>query len=78
MFLRQLNIGILSVYAAVLRLYKKTLSTFIKNEALAEVFSCGFCEVFKNTFFTEDLQTNNSIHLLKLLLKSKREVNQLM
>ena len=25
----------------------------IKKEALAQVFSCEFCEIFKNTFFTE-------------------------
>ena len=33
---------------------------FIKKETLAQVFSCEFCEIFKNTFFTE--------HLLCLLL----------
>ena len=26
---------------------------FIKKETLAQVFSCKFCEIFKNTFFTE-------------------------
>ena len=26
---------------------------FIKKEALAQVFSCEFCEISKNTFFTE-------------------------
>ena len=26
---------------------------YIKREALAKVFSCEFCEIFKNTFFTE-------------------------
>ena len=26
---------------------------FIKKEALALVFSCKFCEIFKKTFFTE-------------------------
>ena len=25
---------------------------FIKKETLAQVFSCGFCEISKNTFFT--------------------------
>ena len=25
---------------------------FIKNEALAQVISCKFSEIFKNTFFT--------------------------
>ena len=28
---------------------------FIKKEALAQVFSCEFCEISKNTFFTEHL-----------------------
>ena len=27
----------------------------INNETLAQVFSCEFCEMFKNTFFTEHL-----------------------
>ena len=26
-------------------------SNFIKKEALAQVFSCEFCEISKNTFF---------------------------
>ena len=26
---------------------------FIKKEALTQVFSCEFCEISKNTFFTE-------------------------
>ena len=28
---------------------------FIKKEILAQVFSCEFCEISKNTFFTEHL-----------------------
>ena len=28
---------------------------FIKKETLAQVLSCEFCEIFKNTFFTEHL-----------------------
>ena len=28
---------------------------FIKKEALAQVFSCEFCEIFKNTFFYKHL-----------------------
>ena len=28
---------------------------FIKKETLAQVFSCGFCYIFKNTFFAEHL-----------------------
>ena len=29
----------------------QALGNFIKKEALAQVFSCEFCEIFKNTFF---------------------------
>ena len=28
----------------------------IKNETLAQAFCCEFCEIFKNTFFTEHLR----------------------
>ena len=31
--------------------------SFIQKETLAQVFSCVFCEIFKNTFFTEHLLT---------------------
>ena len=30
----------------------------IKKEALAQVFSCEFCETFQSTYFEENLQTN--------------------
>ena len=30
---------------------KKEACNFIKIETLAQVFSCKFCEIFKNTFF---------------------------
>ena len=33
---------------------------FIKKESLAQVFSCEFCEISKNTFFTEHLRTTAS------------------
>ena len=33
---------------------------FIKRETLAQVFSCEFCEIFKNTFFTGHLRTTVS------------------
>ena len=29
--------------------------TLLKKKALAQVFSCKFCEILKNTFFTEHL-----------------------
>ena len=34
---------------------------FIKKETLAQVFLCEFCEIFKNTFFTEDLMETASL-----------------
>ena len=33
---------------------------FVKKETLAQIFSCEFCEVFRNTFFTEHLWTTAS------------------
>ena len=33
----------------------------LKRETLAEVFSCEFCEVSKNTFFTEHLWATASV-----------------
>ena len=33
---------------------------FIKRETLAQVFSCEFWAIFKNTFFTEHLRTTAS------------------
>ena len=37
--------------ARVSFLIKKRLCNFIKKEALAQVFSCNFCEISKNNFF---------------------------
>ena len=31
-------------------------SKFIKKEAVAQVFSCKFCEVFKNAYFVKHLR----------------------
>ena len=38
---------------------------FIKKETLAQVFSCEFCEIFKNTFFTEHLWIIPLLHMLR-------------
>ena len=37
-------------------------NTFIKKETAAQVFSCGFCEIFRNSFFKEHLEW---LHLKK-------------
>ena len=34
---------------------------FIKKETLAQVFSCVFCAISKNTFFIEHLRTTTSV-----------------
>ena len=34
---------------------------FIKIENLAQVFSCEFCQVSKNTFFTEHQISKNTL-----------------
>ena len=36
---------------------------FIKKKTLVQVFSCAFLKNFKNTFFTEHLQTTASVEL---------------
>ena len=35
---------------------------FIKKETLAQMFSCEFCEISKNIFFTEHLWTTASVY----------------
>ena len=56
-----------SVRKGVLRNFEKftgkhaSACDFIKEEILAQVFSCEFCEVFlQNTFFTEHLRATAS------------------
>ena len=34
---------------------KKKVCNFIKKETLIQVFSCGFCKIFNNTFVTEHI-----------------------
>ena len=48
--------------------YKKKLfqaCNFIKKEPLAQVFFCEFCEIYKNTFFTEHSWGAASLNLSK-------------
>ena len=37
-------------------------SYFIKKEAVAQMFSCEFSEIFKNTFFTEHFRATSSVN----------------
>ena len=39
----------------------------MKKETLAQVFSCDFCEISKNTFFTEHLWTTASDYTMNLI-----------
>ena len=41
-------------------------SNFIKKETLAQVFSCEFCEIFKNAFFIEHLRVTATVFCLFL------------
>ena len=34
---------------------------FNKKETLAQVFSCEYCEIFKNTFYAEHLRVTASV-----------------
>ena len=37
---------------------------FVKKETLTQEFSCEFCQIFENTFFTEHLWTTDKISVL--------------
>ena len=37
--------------------WRSSVRNFIEKEILAQVFPCEFCEIFKNTHFTEHLRT---------------------
>ena len=37
-----------------------TMMEYLKKETLAQMFPCEFCEISKNTFFTEHLCTTAS------------------
>ena len=36
-------------------------ATLLKKKTLSQVFSCEFCEISNNTFFTEHLQATTSV-----------------
>ena len=45
----------------VLIILETSACNFIKKETLAQVFSCEFCEISKNTFFTGHLWATASV-----------------
>ena len=42
----------------------------MKKETLAQVFSCEFCEIFKNTFFKEHVRATASVNIRYLACSS--------
>ena len=58
------------------------LLNFIWKETLTHVFSCEFCELFRNTYFVKDLQTASSetpvrgLSLIKLQARRPEDVQQ--
>ena len=47
-------------------------SNFIKKDTLAQVFSCEFCEISKNTFVTEHLRATASENLFLCIGKFEK------
>ena len=39
------------------------IKSVLRNFANSQVFSCEFCKIYKNTFFTEHLRTTASVSL---------------
>ena len=56
--------GVITNFAKFIekRLQRLKSCNFIKNETLVQVFSCEFCEIFKNTYFVEHLRTTTSVN----------------
>ena len=48
---------------------------FIKKDTLTQVFFCEFCEIFKNTFFTEHLQTTAFVKKIVKNIKEQFKFN---
>ena len=48
--------------------------SFLIKQILAQVFSCKFCEVFKNNVFTKQLWTSTSSEEMKEERVAKRTV----
>ena len=58
--------GVLRNFAKLTGKHRPQSCNFIKKETLAQVYSCEFCEISKNTFFTEHLwATASGFHIKK-------------
>ena len=77
-FVKKIFLEILQKFTGKRLCQSPILIKFIKKETLAQVFPCEFCEISKNTFFTEHLWATASVcckfsPFLKLLSPSKWE-----
>ena len=66
MFLEILQNPQENTYARDSFLIKFQAWNFIKNESLAQVFSCEFCEISKNTFFYGTPPVADSLCFIKI------------
>ena len=52
---------------SIKKVFLKKACNFIKKETTTPVFSCVFCEISKNNFFTEDFPATASLIIHKLI-----------
>ena len=57
--------------------YTASACNFIKKETLAQVFSCEFCLIFKDTFFTKYPRATTSVFIKVISKKRKRNFKSL-
>ena len=57
----------MTLYIIISKKQPQEVCNFINKETLAQVFSCEFCEISKNTFFTEHLWATASVSNRRLL-----------
>ena len=60
--------GLIDAETVVRRFSVNQACNFIKKEPLAQVFSCEFCEIFKNIFFYRTTLVAASIPIIKSVL----------
>ena len=55
---------------------ENTYARLLKKETLAQVFSCEFCEISKNTFFTERVWLTDSDYWSNFFLVESRTIER--
>ena len=55
---------------------ENTYARLLKKETLAQVFSCEFCEISKNTFFTERVWLTDSDYWSTFFLVESRTIER--